>query len=323
MKSSFHILIVICLLTGCSASKKGVNDSLNTFNIKSADQLKEFFSYSYDRIPFVSAHRGGSREFFPENCIATFENTLSKVHAIIEVDPRYTKDSVIVLMHDPTLERTTNGSGRVIDHTWAELQELRLKDPAGNITEYRIPTLDEALEWAKGKTILILDRKDVPASERIKKIVGHNAESNAILIAYSMDEIKECYDINKDIVMEVMLPDADQVKKMDETGVPWRNVVGFVSHNLIVNNEIFDIIHGKGAMCIVGSSRNHDIEYKKGTITSFEELAENYRKMITYGADIIEADLAIEAGLSLREKNVINRKSSKQKLFIISTRRNK
>ena len=263
----------------------------------------------------MSAHRGGSRELFPENCIATFENTLSRVHAIIEVDPRYTKDSVIVLMHDPTLDRTTNGTGRVIDHTWEELQRLKLKDSEGNITEYSIPTLDEALEWAKGKTILVLDRKDVPVSERIKKIVEHNAGSSAILIVYSLEEIKECYELNTDIVMEVMLPDAAQVKKTEATGVPWSNMVGFVSHNLVEDTEIFDLVHRKGSMCIVGSSRNHDIAYKKGEISSFEVFSEKYRKMINDGADIIEADLAIEAGLSLKEQNFGGRKSSKRKFF--------
>jgi glycerophosphoryl diester phosphodiesterase len=47
---------------------------------------------------------------------------------MFEIDPRITKDSVVVLMHDATLDRTTTGTGRVADHTWAELQQLRLKD---------------------------------------------------------------------------------------------------------------------------------------------------------------------------------------------------
>ena len=252
---------------------------------------------------------------FPENCIATFENTLSEVHAMIEVDPRYSKDSVIVLMHDATLDRTTNGAGRISDYTYEELKKLRLKDSEGNITNYQIPTLDETLEWAKGKSILVLDRKDVPIAARVKKIEEHNAVTNAIVIAYSIDEIKECYSLNSDIIMEVMLPDAVQLKKLDETGVPWTNLVGFVSHNLVEDKEIFDLVHRKGAMCIVGSSRNHDISYKKGEIRSFEELAEKYHKMVTDGADIIEADLAIEAGLSLRHNNPGYRKGSKKKFF--------
>lgn len=309
------IVVLLIILVGCSTSRITRKDSLHALKIGNPGELKEFFSYSPDRIPFVCAHRGGDRKLFPENCIATFENTLKQVHAVIEVDPRYTKDSVIVLMHDPTIDRTTNGTGRVIDYTYEDLKKFRLKDSYGNITDYQIPTLDEALEWAKGKTVLVLDRKDVPVAARIKKIEEHNAVSNAILIAYSAEEIKECYRLNENIIMEVMLPDAIQLKKLDETGVPWTNMVGFVSHNLVESREIFDLVHAKGVMCIVGSSRNHDISYKKGEIKSFEELAGKYLKMVTDGADIIEADLGIEAGLSLRYNNPGYRSGSKMKFF--------
>jgi glycerophosphoryl diester phosphodiesterase len=313
MISGRIIVFSFIILSGCFSSDS--KNSLKRFRIDNPDELKEFFSYSPDRIPFISAHRGGDREMSPENCIATFENTLSKVHSMIEVDPRYSKDSVMVLMHDATLDRTTNGTGRVSDYNYEELKKLRLKDSKGNITDYHIPTLDEALNWAKGKTILVLDRKDVPMAARVKKIEEHNAVTNAIVIAYSLDEIRECYNLNPDIIMEVMLPDAVQLKKLDETGVPWTNMVGFVSHNLVEDKEIFDLIHEKGAMCIVGSSRNHDISYKKGEIESFEELAGKYRKMVTDGADIIEADLAIEAGLSIRDIKTGVRSGSKSKFF--------
>jgi len=79
--------------------------------------LHEYFSYLGNDVPLISGHRGGTTKGFPENCIAAFENTLRYTPAFFEIDPRLTKDSVIVLMHDPTLERTTNGSGKVSDFT--------------------------------------------------------------------------------------------------------------------------------------------------------------------------------------------------------------
>src|SRR5690606_23891146 len=131
---------------------------------------KSFFRYTPDRLPFVSAHRGGPRKGFPENCIATFENTLTHGPAILEIDPRYTRDGHIVLMHDPTLDRTTSGTGKVADHTLAEIRALRLKDTEGNLTDFGVPTLDEALQWAKGKTVLVIDAKDVPIGVRAQKV---------------------------------------------------------------------------------------------------------------------------------------------------------
>ena len=316
-KILFEILVLLFFaVSGCMAQPDGTKkDAYHIFSIKNPAELKEFFSYSPDRIPIICAHRGGDRKFFPENCIATFENTLSEVHSMIETDPRYTKDSVIVLMHDPTLERTTNGKGRVCDYTWEEIRKLRLKDSFGNLTDYHVPTLDEALEWAKSKTILVLDRKDVPINVRIKKIAEHNAASNAIVIAYSAEEAEKCYSINHDIIMEIMVGDIKLIEAFEKTGVPWKNTIGFVSHNLDINPEIFTLMHRRGVMCIAGSSRNHDLKYKSGEIGSFAELSEKYRKMITNGADIIEADLAIEAGLSLNDFVPVKKSPSKEKFF--------
>lgn len=285
---------------------------LHIINTRSAKDLKDFFHYTPDRLPFVSAHRGGPRQGFPENCIATFENTLSHGPAILEIDPHYTKDGYIVLMHDPTLDRTTNGSGKVSDHTLSEIRKLRLKDTEGNLTNYGVPTLDEALQWAKGKTILVIDQKDVPIEIRAGKIIENKAEANAIVISYSLDDTKKCYALNPDIVMEVMMGKMENVTAFDVSGVRWENAVAFVSHNLPEGKAIFDAVHKRGALCILGSSRNYDRQYVSGKINQ-NELAAGYRSLIDHGADIIEADLGIEVGNALKPMQMT--KSSKKKYF--------
>ena len=172
---------------------------------RTPQELQELFKHTGERLPLVSAHRGGPQKNLPENCLATFENTLRHTFALLEVDPRYTKDGAIVLHHDARLERTTTGRGLVAEFTLQELKQLRLKDPDGAVTEHQIPTLDEALEWARGKTILILDQKDVPAAARVKKIEEHKAEAHAMLIVYSFKEAQACHALNPNIMMEVMI----------------------------------------------------------------------------------------------------------------------
>ncbi|RAK00154.1 glycerophosphoryl diester phosphodiesterase [Larkinella arboricola] len=297
----------------CGFSGMAPKPQLRTIRARDAQHLKTFFAYSPDRLPFVSAHRGGARKGFPENCLATFENTLGQVHAILEIDPHYTRDSAIVLMHDATLDRTSTGHGKVADYTLKELQAFKLKDTEGNVTPYGIPTLDEALDWAKGKTILVLDKKDVPIEARVRKIEQHRAEAHAIVMAYSFEEAKTCYRLNKKMLMEVMFGTLEKVRAFDQTGVPWQNVVVFVSHNLGIDPAVFREIHQRGAMCMVGSSRNYDMQYAKGEIKSVDELNRKYLSIIDSGADIIEADLAIEAGTAL--KPLQNRTSSKALYF--------
>ena len=258
--------------------------------------LQELFKHTAEPLPLVSAHRGGPQKGLPENCLATFENTLRHTFAVLEVDPRYTKDGAIVLHHDARLERTTTGRGLVADFTLQELKQLRLKDPDGAVTEHQIPTLDEALEWARGKTILILDQKDVPVAARVRKIEEHKAEAHAMLIVYSFKEAQACHALNPNIMMEVMISTRAQFDQFDKTGVPWRNIVAFVGHLPAPDAKVCELIHGRGSTCIVGSSRHLDRRFISGEATDLQVLEPDYRALLQRGADLIETDLPAQLG---------------------------
>lgn len=107
----------------------------------------------------VAAHRGDWRNA-PENSIMAIENCIKMGVEIVEVDVRLTRDSVLVLLHDRTLDRTTTGKGNISEWAYDSLQSLFLKNGAGIPTENRIPTLKEALMVSKGKVILNLDKTD-------------------------------------------------------------------------------------------------------------------------------------------------------------------
>ncbi len=309
------LLIAVAVIPGFTAFSQ--TPKLHVLDLASPAQLREFMQYSSDRIPFVSAHRGGPRPGvrrpgYPENCLATFENTLRHTWAILEIDPRYTKDSAIVLMHDPTLNRTTTGHGNVSDYTLEELRKLRLKDTEGWGTEHTLPTLGEALEWAKGKTVLVIDQKDVPIAARIAEIRKHNAEANAMVMAYNFDDAKLAYSLNPELMMEAFIPDRAAADRFGQTGVPWQNVVAFVTHTQPKDAAIFQHLHDKGTMAIVGSSRTIDKDYAEKKISK-TELNEGYQAIIASGADIIEADLAIEAGEAMMKRP--KKQSSKDQFF--------
>jgi glycerophosphoryl diester phosphodiesterase len=292
------LIIIATLVPAFTPEKKQIKGS-HIIRVSSPRELKNFFKYTTDRIPFISSHRGGPRKGMPENCIATFENTLRHTWSLIELDPHYTKDSAIVLMHDATLERTSNGKGKVSDYTMEEIRKLKLKDTEGNLTELGIPTLDEALEWSKGRTILIIDQKDVPVEVRVQKIREHKAQTCAMIMAYNLEDAKKCYALDPDIMMEVFINDRKAADAFEKTGIPWENIVAFVTHTEPAEPGIFEYLHQKGAMCIRGSSRTLDKDFTTGKITDVNLLNQQYRQLVTSGTDIIEADLGIEAGLAL------------------------
>ncbi len=278
------------------AHGSSTSSHLHVIDTGTPQGLRALFRYTADPLHLVSAHRGGPQQKFPENCIATFENTLQHTYAIMEIDPRYTKDGAIVVHHDTTLERTTTGKGRVAELTLQELKELRLKDTEGLVTDFQIPTLDEVLDWARGKTILVLDQKDVPVEARARKIEEHRAEAYAMLIVYSFKEATKCYELNKNIMMEVMIPDRERFYQFDERGIPWSNIVAFVGHTPPTDKELLQMIHAKGTSCIVGTSRNLDRELIANRATGSRAIEQRYRNLLQVGADIIETDLPREVG---------------------------
>jgi glycerophosphoryl diester phosphodiesterase len=282
--------IQLSLFSGFNASCQ--NREGNYFiDAKTPKGLREMFRYTGDSVSFLSCHRGGPERQLPENCTATFNNTLKHTYALLEIDPRYTKDSIIIVHHDRDLPRTTNGKGKVSDFTYNELKDLRLKDLEGKVTEYKIQTLPEMLEWAKGKAVLVLDRKDVPIETRIKMVEDYNAEACAIVMAYTFEEAQLGYRLNKNILMQVFINSPEKVEEFDKTGVPWENIVAFVGHSMPDDPAVFHLIHQKGSLCIVGTSRNLDRDLLSEG--NNEDLKEKYLEIFRAGADILETDTPV------------------------------
>ncbi len=107
----------------------------------------------------VVAHRGDWR-YAPENSLAGIEHSIAVGVDVVELDLQLTKDSVLIVMHDATLNRTTTGKGLVADWTLDSIRTLKLKNGCGIRTKHGVATLEEALFVAKGKILINLDKAD-------------------------------------------------------------------------------------------------------------------------------------------------------------------
>ena len=106
----------------------------------------------------VACHRGDWRNY-PENSIPAIESIIRMGADIMELDLKLTKDSVLVLSHDWTIDRCTTGKGRVSDYTLDELKQFRLKRAHGVATDsLHICTLREALECCKDRICVNVDQ---------------------------------------------------------------------------------------------------------------------------------------------------------------------
>lgn len=107
----------------------------------------------------VVAHRGDWR-YAPENSIAAIEHSIAMGVDVVELDLQLTKDSVLIVMHDATLNRTSTGKGLISEWTLDSIRTLRLKNGCAIPTKHSVPTLEEALLVAKDRVLINLDKAD-------------------------------------------------------------------------------------------------------------------------------------------------------------------
>lgn len=110
----------------------------------------------------VVAHRG-CWQHAPENSVAAVQACIELGVDMVEVDVRQTSDGVLILMHDDSVDRTTDGSGSVSSMTYAKIQALRLRENAGGpdaaLTPHKVPTLAEFMSVVRNRILVNIDAK--------------------------------------------------------------------------------------------------------------------------------------------------------------------
>ncbi len=142
----------------------------------------------------IIGHRGCRVE--PENTLRALKKGMECAD-FVEVDVRMSKDDELVVIHDRTLERTTNGKGLVRDFTLAQLKEL----DAGK--GERIPMLQEVLDLVRGKGLLV-EIKEPGSEEKICALIKERGFENILLVSFSPLAIKRAKEMLPDIKMGII-----------------------------------------------------------------------------------------------------------------------
>lgn len=130
----------------------------------------------------VIAHRG-DHVAAPENTIAAFENAIDHQVDFVEMDLRTTKDSVLVIMHDGTVDRTTNGRGKVSDLSYSEIMQLKIVDKrfSDQTKSYRVPSFEQVLQTCKNKINIYLDFKNADVQQAYNLVKKYGMERQVIV----------------------------------------------------------------------------------------------------------------------------------------------
>ncbi len=166
------------------------------------------------RVILTSAHRG-EHVHHPENSIPAIEGAIDAGMDFVELDIRTTADGQLVLMHDRTVDRMTDGKGLVKDKTLAEIKSLDLgvRFP-GQFVNLRVPTFDEALEVAHGKIGIYVDTKDASPQDLIAAIERHDMGHHVMFWSEHTDFLNQIRELRPEWTLMPEAFDPENVHKV-------------------------------------------------------------------------------------------------------------
>lgn len=171
----------------------------------------------------VVAHRGVSPGF-PENTLPAFMNAIELGVDVIELDLRATSDGVIVVLHEDSVENTTNGEGFVSDFTFDELRKLDAGSHAGpEFAGEPIPSLEEVLDLVIPLGCkLLLDIKasnEIDPEAVVRMIERHDAVLDVIIGVRSIEDVWLFRSLNPNIRLLGFIPTATDIEEFVTAGV--------------------------------------------------------------------------------------------------------
>ncbi len=268
---------------------------------KTAKEFQAFLNRKAAPFPLLSAHRGGPMPGFPENAIETFENATTYQPVIIEFDVALSKDSVLVIMHDDKLDRTTTGSGPIGEQIYADLQKQYLKDNQGTLTKFKIPTITEVLRWGKNKVLFTIDvKRGVPYEKIVAAVRETKSENNAIVITYNANQAAKVHELAPDLMISATVRRIEDLERLNSIGVPNDKIVAFVGTST-PSKSLYDYLHSKGITTILGTMGNLDRSAKANKNKAV------YSNLIADGADMLSTDDIVLAGQQLDAYRTANK----------------
>jgi glycerophosphoryl diester phosphodiesterase len=165
----------------------------------------------------VTAHRG-AMAYAPENTFAAFRLAKHLGAEAIELDVHLTADDRLIVHHDDTLDRTTNGTGFVRDRTWDEIAGLSAGAWFGSaFAGERVPLLEDVLDWARSETMRLsielkrpnaaLGRKPYPELSRrvVEMVQAYGIADNVVLFSDDHAAVREVHRLAPDIATSITL----------------------------------------------------------------------------------------------------------------------
>ena len=228
------------------------------------------------RLPFrpvqISLHRGANR-YAPENTLPAFEKALHFGADYVEFDVRASADGEFFLLHDSTLDRTTDGTGPIREKTAEEIRKLSAgKKFAPEFAKVRVPSLDEFLQEFGTRVGLYFDAKAIPP-EALSKVLDRYHATDRTVVYQSADYLGQLKKINPNIRGLAPLNKPEELDGLITNLHPYAVDADWN----ILSKDIIDRCHKAGIRVFSDALGNH-------------ENVKDYLQAMDWGIDLIQTD---------------------------------
>jgi len=180
----------------------------------------------------IAGHRGGFYDSLPENSIAAIDHTYRTcaLPVMVEVDLRKSKEGTIFILHDETVDRTTNGHGRIAELTDEYLHTLLLKNARGAIVRAGMPTFDELLDYVKNKNVyLMLDIKADVWKEALEMVHGRGLADRCLVLTFTPRDTRRVSLLAPDVMVSSLVQNETDWDSLRTLTIPDQNRVAYIS----------------------------------------------------------------------------------------------
>ncbi len=235
----------------------------------------------------IAAHRGGAL-LWPENSLLAFRNALALGADLLELDIHLTSDGEVVVIHDPTLERTSTGTGAVAATRLADLAGVRLRAREGAVTEEPVPTLAQVLDLLRPtRAELLLEIKVDPArrpyagieEKTLALLDARGLRERTVVMAFEPDTLRRVRALDAGIrtAMLVSRSRVERERAAATTVVRWATEVGATS--LGVDHRVVDA-------ALVAAARQAGLRVAAWTVNTEPDI----RRVLDLGVDVVISD---------------------------------
>lgn len=249
---------------------------------------KEFLNPNSKNV-LVASHRAVHHQL-PENSLPAIREAIRLGVDIIEIDVKVSKDGIPMLMHDGKVDRTTTGNGDLETQTFDDLRKLRLVSN-GQVTDEMIPTLQEALQVAKGRILVDLDLKTEQIDKVIKVVKKMNAEKYVFFFDSDYEVLSKVDAASKKYMI---MPRAYSHVMADSALTRFQPEVIHIDSKFYTA-EVCAAIRKRGARVWINALGATDEQIRKGNAR------ETIKNLTSAGANVIQTDEPEKVMVTLRE----------------------